>query len=53
MDVPQVDMELPSYVGKPLDEVVQLLENSMNVIAIVIFDTNNVRKDAGIWQGKL
>lgn len=43
MDQPQVDMEFPPYVGKPLDQVVQTLEDQMNYYTVVFIDSNEVR----------
>lgn len=40
VDQPQVDMEFPPYVGKPLDQVVQTLEDQMDYFSIVILDSN-------------
>ncbi|XP_045120105.1 uncharacterized protein LOC123509688 [Portunus trituberculatus] len=38
LDQPQVDMEMPQYVGKPLAEVVEELKLSMYTLVIVIID---------------
>lgn len=43
VDQPQVDMEYPVYIGKPLDQVVQQLEDVMDELAIVITDNDGVR----------
>lgn len=43
VDQPQVDMEMPPYVGKPLDQVVQQLKDSMNDLTIIITDEHEVR----------
>ena len=53
VDQPQVDMELPVYVGKPLDQVVDQLKESMGNLAIVITNeqgVSSVRDDDGEWQ---